>query len=276
VHRERRAGYVRLSLIALLALSAGAQELAPREFEKRGFEAWKQHDYATCARVFAEAAPRYAPEPAPAFLAARCYARLHDDAQARRYLDLALDRGFRNCKALEEFPDARARCEANDEAFVRASNRELLAAYLADQALRGGEIGDLDAAKRQDAAHRVVARAAIAQHALRTADDYFHAAMILQHGSTPESYAEARELARKAVDLRPSFGQARWLYAAATDRWLQATGKPQIYGTQYRQKDGKWTLEPFDPSAVTDAQRAEWRVPSLADRLQFIEEINRQ
>jgi hypothetical protein len=209
-------------------------------------------------------------------MAARCYARLHDDAQARRYLALALARGFRNCKALDDFPDARPRCEANDEAFVRASNRELLAAYLADQALRGGEIEDLEAAKRQDAAHQLVARTALAQHALRTADDYFHAAMILQHGGTPQSYAEARALAKKAVELRPWFGQARWLYAAATDRWLQATGKPQIYGTQYRQKDGKWTLEPFDPSAVTDAQRAEWRVPSLAERLRFIEEINHQ
>jgi hypothetical protein len=118
-------------------------------------------------------------------------------------------------------------------------------------------------------------RISIEQNALRTADDYLHAALIMQHGSTPEAYALARKLAEKAVQLRPWLAEARWLYAAATDRYLQSTGKPQIFGTQYKQVNGQWTLEPFDPAAISDAERARWRAHSLAERLKFIEEVNR-
>jgi hypothetical protein len=116
-----------------------------------------------------------------------------------------------------------------------------------------------------------VVRIAMARRALRTADDYYHAAMILHHGADS---ATARELAKKAVALRPSFAAARWLYAAATDRALQAAGKPQIFGTQSQQVDGRWTLEPFDPNAVDDTERARWRVRPLAETRRMLEEMN--
>jgi hypothetical protein len=37
-------------------------------------------------------------------------------------------------------------------------------------------------------------------------------------------------------------------------------GLPQIYGTQLISIDGRWTLEPFDRTAVTDEERARWAV----------------
>ncbi len=146
---------------------------------------------------------------------------------------------------------------------------------LGDQTERAGEISDLDAAKRRDSGRLNVVRIALRLHSLHTADDYYNAALVMQHGSSPESYATARDLAKKAVSLRPWFASARWLYAAATDRYLQSIGKPQIFGTQYRFKDGSWTLEPFDPTGVTDEERARWRTHSLRERHQFIDDLNK-
>jgi hypothetical protein len=157
---------------------------------------------------------------------------------------------------------------------VKSVNPELLAAYLADRAERSAEITDREAAMKRDATRQNVVRIAIAGRALRTADDYLHAALVMQHGTTAGDFALARDLAKQAVALRPSLAEARWLYAATTDRYLRAIGKPQIYGTQYAQVDGRWTLEPFDPTAVTDEERARWRTHSLAERRRFIDELN--
>jgi len=210
----------------------------------------------------------------------RCFARLGDTANAHTQLELALQRGYRKCdiiaseEGLAKFADLRARCESNADTWLRATNAELLAAYLADRADRTGEIEDPDAVMKRDASRRDVVKAAIKVRALRTADDYLHAVLIMQHGSGAEDFALARDLAKKAVELRPWLAEARWLYAAATDRWLRETGKPQIYGTQYGMVSGKWSLEPFDPTAVTDEERAKWRVHSLEERRKFIDGLN--
>lgn len=268
-------------LLLLFALPALGQDLALREFEKKGFAALNAKDYAACAPIFAAATIEYRPEPSPPFLAARCYAGL-GIGQAPRLLKRAIERGFRNCRAiardenLAKFTKLMARCEANAEAFVRRSNPELLAAYLGDRADRSGEITDPAAVKKRDEMRHEVVRIAIARRSLKTADDYLHAALVMQHGSSPDDYAAARDLAKKAVELRPWLAEARWLYAAATDRYLQSIGKPQIFGTQYRFADGKWTLEPFDPSAITNQERARWRTHSLAERRRFIEELNQR
>ena len=274
---------LRIVLGLLLATApAAAQELALRPFEREGLAAFSSGDNATCARIFSAAARKHRGEPSPPFVAARCYARLGDTANARKQLALALQRGYRKCdnlgreEGLAKLADLRARCESNAEAWMRATNAELLAAYLADRADRTGEIEDVDAVLRRDAGRRDVVKAAIQVDALRTADDYFHAATVMQHGSDAGDFALARELAKKAVALRPWFAEARWLYAAATDRWLHATGKPQIYGTQYAMVNGKWSLEPFDANALTDEERASWRVQSVAERRKFIDELNQQ
>jgi hypothetical protein len=244
---------------------------ALRPFEVDGFAALNAGDHARCSRIFAAATREHGDEPSLAFAAARCFAGLEDAASTKKYLDLAFARGYRNCRNVRQFPEALPRCEANAERFVRESNPELLAAFLSDQEERSKEIADVAAAMRRDAVHRDVVRIAMARRALRTADDYYHAAMILHHGA---GSAAARELAKKAVELRPSFAAARWLYAAATDRALRAEGKPQIFGTQYERVSGRWTLEPFDPGAVDDAERARWRVRPLAETRKMLEEMN--
>jgi len=101
--------------------------------------------------------------------------------------------------------------------------------------------------------------------------------MIFQHGGGPGNYLLARHFALRAVELGPSSGlPARWLVAAAKDRFLISVGEPQWYGTQYRKVDGKWQLSPIDESSVTDEDRIEWDVPTLENMRARIEKMNSQ
>jgi hypothetical protein len=96
--------------------------------------------------------------------------------------------------------------------------------------------------------------------------DYHHASLIFQHGETTEDYKLAHELAEKAVNLGDE--TAKWLYAATFDRWLLSSGKPQRYGTQFKQNEKEeWELAlPID-SSITDEERAKYNVPPLSEAL---------
>ncbi len=106
---------------------------------------------------------------------------------------------------------------------------------------------------------------------IKTALDYHHAALIMQHGETTEDFRLAHEFAEEAVSMGD--GSARWLYAATFDRWLLSSGRAQKYGTQFKEvSKGKWELaEPIDPT-VTDENRANYNVPPLKDALRRYKE----
>ena len=55
---------------------------------------------------------------------------------------------------------------------------------------------------------------------LKTANDYYHAAMIFQHGETPDDFLFAHELAVASLALGSR--NARWLAAATEDRFLKS------------------------------------------------------
>lgn len=148
-------------------------------------------------------------------------------------------------------------------------NEELAQLCEADQADRRGSISS-DLGKR-DGVRRKRATELIESGALQDGDDYYHAALIFQHGSEFANYWHAHELALKAAELGHRGG--RWLAAAAYDRWLMKQGKPQKYGTQYvGSSDGTYHLWDVDPE-TTDEERAQWSVPPLAKALQRAEEI---
>jgi hypothetical protein len=107
---------------------------------------------------------------------------------------------------------------------------------------------------------------------VRSPRDYYYLAMVLQHGGLAEHYHLGFELSRRAAAAghRP----ARWLAAAALDRWLMQTGLPQRYGTQYIGVGGRWALYRVDP-ATTDDERAAWDVPPLAEAQERAERMNR-
>ena len=71
-------------------------------------------------------------------------------------------------------------------------------------------------------------------------------------------------MARSRAGAALGHPAGRWLAAAAYDRWLTQQGRPQKYGTQYRQAGGRWELYEVD-AATNDEERAHWNVPPLAE-----------
>ncbi len=116
------------------------------------------------------------------------------------------------------------------------ANKELLALFVEDQEDRKGDLpAELP---ERDRKRRRRVDELIATGALTEPEDYFHAAMVFQHGETLDDYWRAHELARKGADL--GHRGARWLAAAAYDRWLLRQGRPQKYGTQYVPEGERW------------------------------------
>src|SRR5947199_1812208 len=100
--------------------------------------------------------------------------------------------------------------------------------------------------------------------------------MIRMHGDGVEDVWQEHERSMKAVEL--GCEEARWLAAASYDRWLMNQGKPQKYGTAflpvYLPAGAQWVVWDVDP-LTTDAERAQWNVPTLAEQQQRAEEMTK-
>jgi hypothetical protein len=151
---------------------------------------------------------------------------------------------------------------------------ELQAIFEADQADRRGDMfaRDPQGVMERDRLRRERVDELLSLGALQSGADYFHAAMVFQHGSSLRSYRQAHALASRSRDLGDT--RAAWLAAASLDRWLTTVGKPQRFGTQFHGVEGRWELLPVDPT-TTDEERAEWNVPSLAEQRQQAEQMTR-
>jgi hypothetical protein len=153
-----------------------------------------------------------------------------------------------------------------------ANNPELERIYQEDQAERSkGKKPGPDAAERdRERLKRVVAL--LDAGAARTADDYFHAAQVYNHGDTAEEYLRGHELAMLAAAKGNT--QALFLSAASLDRFLRSIGRPQVFGTQYNSQGNKATMEPYDRS-MSDALRTAFGVPSLKEQEAGLKEMNK-
>jgi hypothetical protein len=156
-------------------------------------------------------------------------------------------------------------------------NGELQALFRADQDERTNHPSygtpEYWALRGQDTERRKLLQSIVESGGLKEPEDYYYAAWILNHGESVEEIWQAHILAKEAAEL--GFRQARWLAAATNDRWLMYQGKAQKYGTQIV-PDGKrqrvWDVEP----ATSDAERAEWDVPSLAEMNRRAEKVTRE
>jgi len=147
--------------------------------------------------------------------------------------------------------------------LFRVDNVELTRLYLDDQADRSGNVTNLkwDLVHSHDAARRNRVTQIQRAGQMKTGADYYHAAMVFQHGDEVADIQQARRFALTAAELSPANREARWLAAAARDRELMYLGKPQQYGTQFVTNDaGVWVLYQVDPR-TTDSERAQWNVP---------------
>jgi hypothetical protein len=157
-------------------------------------------------------------------------------------------------------------------------NKELLALFEQDQADRRAfeqlDHEQIQQMLQRDRARRQRVEELVGSEALQAPEDYFHAAMVFQHGETLEDFWQAHELAGRGAEL--GHPNCRWLTAAAYDRWLMNQGKPQRYGTQYTARDDEpYRLWDVDPT-TTDEERAEWNVPPLAEALRQAEELTQR
>ncbi len=153
-------------------------------------------------------------------------------------------------------------------------NPDLVRLYEQDQADRLNGPIDWRKVGPRDQERRNQVQTILKAGGARVSADYYHAAMVFQHGSDVADFQRAHWLALQAVKLDPQNDQARWLAAAARDRELMNAGKPQLYGTQYRTNgDGVWELYEVDPK-ITDAERARWNVPPLAEAHKRVHDLN--
>lgn len=151
-------------------------------------------------------------------------------------------------------------------------NVELRRLFEADQAVRQGAV-DIAEMRRSDATRRARVRAILDSGGAVEAADFYHAAMVFQHGETVDEIWTAHEMAQRAADMGEP--RAKWLCAASLDRWLMYQQKPQRYGTQFVSVDGRWRLWDVD-LVTTDAERAEFDVPALATQRAKADRLTRE
>lgn len=182
---------------------------------------------------------------------------------------LALQHRFRDLILVRESPGAALPAAWAEDAsfplpFDRPTNPEMTRIFEADQAPRlAGSKADWKLVAREDDARRSRTLELLSSGALKSGDDFWHAAFIFQHGGEASDYLLAHTLAVVAVARgRPD---ASWIAAATLDRYLQKIGQKQIYGTQFGSKGGEpATQEPYDRALISDALRDVLGVPDQA------------
>ncbi len=156
-------------------------------------------------------------------------------------------------------------------------SQELRELYEADQADRQFDTPPTQeqwveiSARDHERQHRV--KELLAVGALETGDDYYHAAMVLQHGDGSDDILTAHILASVAGFKGHEGGP--WLSAATLDRYLHRTDKPQRLGTQYvkTNPDEPWSQGLYD-NWLHDRIRAAFRVPTLEEQVARVREMN--
>src|SRR5688572_1934187 len=155
-------------------------------------------------------------------------------------------------------------------------NEELATLYKADKQERINQpkanTPEYKAMRVRDLQRRERVMAIAVANGLQIAEDYYHAAQIMNHGDTIEDAGNAHRFALRSSEL--GYRPARWLAAASYDRWQMYQGKPQKYGTNYvydGRRDRLWDVDPQTP----DEERAAWDVPPLAEQLRKAEEASR-
>jgi hypothetical protein len=289
---ERHAAAIALTLLLIAARSGAAAEQTQtyESLFQQVTVAYGEKDQTRCvelATAAAHAATRDAQAARAYFAAAACATAggqkdaaftLLGQAAAKGYRDV--DRATMNPKLEPLRQDPRWQgfldgVKAREAARQAKSNPELTRICDEDQKDREGGPGKIDwsVVGKRDAERLKRTKEIAAAGGLKSADDYFRAALVLQHSDETADYQQAHDWCLKAVALDPDVPDARWLAAATEDRALMSQKKPQRYGTQFKMVDGKWILWQVDPT-VTDEERAKWDVPSLDEARKRAEAMN--
>jgi hypothetical protein len=154
-------------------------------------------------------------------------------------------------------------CRARPEPVAMAvvDSAELQTIVAADRADRQQAVGSIDWANvgPRDAARRTRVLRLIADDRLRTSRDFNAAALVFQHGDTPDDILLAHVLAVTALGIENPSPEGRRMAAVTLDRYLTRSGQGQIFGTQFNTPDvgdpGKWTMDPWNETLISDTLR---------------------
>jgi hypothetical protein len=158
---------------------------------------------------------------------------------------------------------------ANNAPSAIADNPRLAAMFDEDQADRTNwrmKKIDSDTLFKSDEKRRAEVKRMLATAQVRTAHDFFCAAMVFHHGHTIDDYRLATSLAWVGMTIEPTNKNYAYLTASTWDRFMKEQGKPQWYGTKCSHESvefGKDQLYPVDESAVTDTDRARFDLKPL-------------
>ena len=113
---------------------------------------------------------------------------------------------------------------------------------------------------------------------VKTAKDFYNAAMVFQHGASADDIRLAFSLAWISATMDPKATSSRWLTAAAWDRIMMHEGVPQWYGTQFTKSkpEAPWELYEVDETVVDDEERIRMGVPTLKEARERAEGMNRK
>jgi hypothetical protein len=158
--------------------------------------------------------------------------------------------------------------ESNGKATLM-DNVELMSIREADQTDRtAGANIDWSMVGARDETRLARVRELLAAGSIRTARDYFNAALVAQHGRSVDDTRLAFALARISAAIDAKATSAPWLSAAAWDRIMMRKNLPQWYGTQYSRSKtagAQWELYKIEETIVTDDERKQLNVPTLAE-----------
>lgn len=176
-----------------------------------------------------------------------------------------------SAKSMEE-QRRNSACAPDEQA---AASARLVALREADQAARRPGLLDFS----RDEERRVEVAAIFARGCMRTAEDFFSAALVFQHGETPEHYYQAYLWAKRADELGHERG--RWLISRAIDRYLMNKGQKQLFATNavtpafYGDADGGdyWCVWPSE-EGVSNELRARFGARSKQETVEWISKMN--
>lgn len=168
-------------------------------------------------------------------------------------------------------------CKQNTKSasIIEKDSIELQKLYEADQGDRQSDNIDWSIVSKRDSLREVRIYELLDSNKVRTSRDYNNAALIFQHGRDSVAYGMAVKLMRKSIELDSTVN--KWLLAAAIDRDLLSRNKPQIYGTQYWKTKGQpFKQREIDTTKISDAQRIEYGVETLAQQREKVKRMNRK
>jgi hypothetical protein len=105
------------------------------------------------------------------------------------------------------------------------------------------------------------------QGRLSSADDFFYAGHLLQHGGEPEDHLTSHALF--IVAAMKGRRDCLWESATALDSYLESVGRPQLFGTTYGEDRKVMT------TFMSDAIRKEFCVPSLSKQKELEQYVRR-